>query len=123
MNHAARRAIDDSTESLFLAACTSTPVTDDALFVVRNLTILLEKAIASDDVGELRVMLEKCDLRQSRSADLFACAVQSLADSLPPGVARLRAFVHRVAKLERRIFDDTPVSGESSSPFPFVYVS
>jgi hypothetical protein len=123
MNHVARRAIEDSTESLFLAACTSTPVTDDSLFTVRHIATLLEDAIVSNDARDLRAALERCDSRQTRSADLFACAVQTLADTLPPGVSNLRTFVHGAARLERMIFDDLPMVSAASGAFPAVYVS
>jgi len=123
MNHVARRAIEDSTESLFLAACTSTPVSDDALFVVRQITTLLEEAILSNDVRNLRAAFERCDARGSGSADLFACAVQALADTLPPSVAELRTFVHRAATLERMIFEDVQLGTASSAAYPTVYVS
>jgi len=123
MNYAARRAIEDSTGSFFLAACTSTPVTEDALVAVSRITALLEDALVSNDAQDLRAAFEEYDARQSRSADLFACAVQALADMLPPGVAELRTFVHRTATLERMIFDDAPLCAANPATFPSVYVS
>ncbi len=119
-NRRERHAFGESAAAAFLSACTSTPVSEHVPWAVRQITTLLEHSVRSGDTSALQRALFSEGLPETSAADVFASAVQNLADTVPDcSYAELESLVHRCAKIERMLFGPEAIRGAAPAGYAF----
>ena len=131
MNLSARENFETSVASAFLRGCTSSPTSDEGLWSFRSgstnitwatqqIAALLDEALRSHDLREIRAALNSDSMRSFFAPDVFAAAVHTLSDALADqSVAGLQNLVRGCAEIERTLFADEPSAKPSNAVFAF----
>lgn len=102
---------------LFIQSCTSMPMTQDNMNLVRSATSLVRNVLNGADIKPLRDLVARAEEWCADVDDVLAAAGQTVIDEMA-GLSRvsLHDVVRRVAQIERDVLSVRPDMGANLRP-------